>query len=105
MDDFESCLAHLTKILEVWVRKQLVLSWEKSHFMVREGVVLEHIVLGKGLEVDKAKIEVKPPSSKYCSRFEELSWACGLLPEIYRRLCESLQPTRHPSLQRQRLHN
>ena len=26
--------------------------------MVREGVVLGHIVLGKGLEVDKAKIEV-----------------------------------------------
>ena len=57
-NDFESCLAHLTKILEVCVRKRLVLSWEKSHFMVREGVVLEHIVSGKGLEVDKAKIEV-----------------------------------------------
>ena len=57
-NDFESCLAHLTKILKVCVRKQLVLSWEKSHFMVREGVVLGHIVSGKGLEVDKAKIEV-----------------------------------------------
>ena len=57
-NDFESCLAHLTKILEVCVRKQLVLSWEKSHSMVREGVVLGHIILGKGLEVDKAKIEV-----------------------------------------------
>ena len=38
--------------------KRLVLSWEKSHFMVREGVVLGHIVSGKGLEVDKVKIEV-----------------------------------------------
>ena len=57
-NDFETCLAHLTKILEVCVRKRLVLSWEKSHFMVREGVVLGHIVSGKGLEVDKAKIEV-----------------------------------------------
>ena len=57
-DDFDSCLAHLTKILEVCVKKQLVLSWEKSHFMVREGVVLRHLVSGKGLEVDKAKIEV-----------------------------------------------
>ena len=35
-----------------------MLSWEKSHFMVQEGVVLGHIVSGKGLEVDKAKIEV-----------------------------------------------
>ena len=57
-DDFDSCLAHLTKILEVCVKKQLILSWEKSHFMVREGVVLGHLVSGKGLEVDKAKIEV-----------------------------------------------
>ena len=57
-DDFDSYLAHVTKILEVCVRKRLVLSWEKSHFMVREGVVLVHLVSGKGLEVDKAKIEV-----------------------------------------------
>ena len=57
-NDFESCLAHLTKILEVCVRKRLALSWEKSHFMVQEGVVLGHIVSSKGLEVDKAKIEV-----------------------------------------------
>ena len=57
-NDFESCLAHLTKILEVCVRKRLVLSWEKSYFMVREGVVLGHIVSSKGLEVDKAMIEV-----------------------------------------------
>ena len=57
-NDFDNYLAHLAKILEVCVRKRLVLRSEKSHFMVREGVVLRHIVLGKGLEVDKAKIEV-----------------------------------------------
>ena len=57
-NDFESCLAHLTKILEVCIRKRLVLSLEKSHFMVREGVVLGNIASGKGLEVDKAKMEV-----------------------------------------------
>ena len=57
-NDFESCLGHLTKILEVYVKKRVVLSWEKSHFMVQEEVVLGHIVSGKGLQVDKAKIEV-----------------------------------------------
>ena len=57
-NDFKSCLAHLTKILEVCIRKRLVLNWEKSHFMVREGVVLGHIISSKGLEVDKAKIKV-----------------------------------------------
>ena len=56
--NFDSFPAHLTKILEVCVRKRLVLSWEKSHFMVGEGVVLGHIISGKGLEADKAKIEV-----------------------------------------------
>nr|GEW09902.1 DNA-directed DNA polymerase [Tanacetum cinerariifolium] len=32
--------------------------WEKSHFMVKEGIVLGHKILKKGIEVDKAKIEV-----------------------------------------------
>ena len=51
-DDFNSCLAHLTKILEVYVKKRMMLSWEKSHFIVQEGVVLWHLVSCKGLEVD-----------------------------------------------------
>ena len=57
-DDFNNCLAHLTKILEVCVNKRLVLSWEKSYFMVRGEVVLGHLVSSKGREVDKAKREV-----------------------------------------------
>ena len=55
---FDACLEHLTQILDVCVKKRLVLSWEKSHFMVREGIVLGHLVSRKGLEVDKAKVEV-----------------------------------------------
>ncbi|XP_073030701.1 uncharacterized protein [Primulina eburnea] len=44
--------------------KNLVLNWEKCHFMVQEGTVLGHKVSSKGLEVDKAKvvaIENLPP--------------------------------------------
>ena len=55
---FDACLEHLTQILDVCVKKRIVLSWEKSHFMVREGIVLGHLVSSKGLEVDKAKVEV-----------------------------------------------
>ena len=55
---FDACLEHLTQILDVCVKRRLVLSWEKSHFMVREGIVLGHLVLSKGLEVGKAKVEV-----------------------------------------------
>ena len=55
---FDACLEHLTQILDVCVTKRLVLSWEKSHFMVREGIVIGHLVSSKGLEVDMAKVEV-----------------------------------------------
>ena len=57
-DDFESYLADLTKILEVSIRKRLMMRLEKSHIMVQEGAVLGPLVLGKELEVDKAKTEV-----------------------------------------------
>jgi hypothetical protein len=36
----------------------LVLKWEKCHFVVREGIVLGHKISEKGIVVDKAKIEV-----------------------------------------------
>ena len=41
----------------------LVLNWEKCHFMVQEGIVLRHQISVRGIEVDRAKIEVPPPSS------------------------------------------
>ncbi|GJV06618.1 reverse transcriptase domain-containing protein [Tanacetum coccineum] len=36
----------------------LVLNWEKSHFMVKEGIVLGHKISKSGIEVDRAKIDV-----------------------------------------------
>ena len=45
----------------------LMFNWEKCHFMVQEGIVLGHIISDKGIEVDKAKIEVienlQPPKT------------------------------------------
>jgi RNase H-like domain found in reverse transcriptase len=35
-----------------------VLNWEKCHFKVQEGIILDHLVSAKGLEFDKAKVEV-----------------------------------------------
>ncbi|GJU60885.1 reverse transcriptase domain-containing protein [Tanacetum coccineum] len=37
---------------------KLALNWEKSHFMVKEGIVLGHKISRKGIEVDKAKVDV-----------------------------------------------
>nr|GEV31300.1 reverse transcriptase domain-containing protein [Tanacetum cinerariifolium] len=36
----------------------LVLNWEKYHFMCREGIVLGHKISKSGIEVDKAKVDV-----------------------------------------------
>ncbi|GKB51519.1 reverse transcriptase domain-containing protein [Tanacetum coccineum] len=36
----------------------LCLNWEKSHFMIKEGIVLCHKISKKGIEVDKAKVDV-----------------------------------------------
>jgi hypothetical protein len=55
---FEDCLANLDKVLMRCQMTDLVLNWEKCHFMVREGIVLGHKILEKGIKVDKAKIEV-----------------------------------------------
>nr|GEU37877.1 reverse transcriptase domain-containing protein [Tanacetum cinerariifolium] len=36
----------------------LCVNWEKSHFMVKEGIVLGHKISKQGIEVDKAKVDV-----------------------------------------------
>ena len=57
-DSYEGCLENLCKVLERCQEKNLVLNWEKCHFMVTQGIVLGHIVSKKGIEVDKAKVEL-----------------------------------------------
>ncbi|RVW15309.1 Retrovirus-related Pol polyprotein from transposon 297 [Vitis vinifera] len=63
---FEECLVNLEAVLHRCIEKDLVLNWEKCHFMVRQGIVLGHIISEKGIEVDKAKVEliVKLPSQQ-----------------------------------------
>ncbi|GJV35816.1 reverse transcriptase domain-containing protein [Tanacetum coccineum] len=57
-DSFSSCLSHLDKILKWCKDTNLVLNWEKCHFMVKEGIVLGHKISKSGIEVDKAKVDV-----------------------------------------------
>ncbi|KAL4271688.1 hypothetical protein GQ457_13G011950 [Hibiscus cannabinus] len=57
-DNFDNCLSNLEKVLKRCKETNLVLNWEKCHFMVDEGIVLGHKISSKGMEVDKAKIEV-----------------------------------------------
>ena len=55
---FEECLANLEAILQRCIEKNLVLNWEKCHFMVNQGIVPGHIISSRGIEVDKANIEL-----------------------------------------------
>ena len=55
---FEECLINLETVLHRCIEKNLVLNWEKCHFMVNQGIVLGHIISNKGIEVDKVKIEL-----------------------------------------------
>ena len=55
---FDSCLASLSRVLQRCIETNLVLNFEKCHFMVEQGIVLGHVVSSKGIEVDPAKIDV-----------------------------------------------
>ncbi|CAA0824785.1 Uncharacterized mitochondrial protein AtMg00860, partial [Striga hermonthica] len=55
---FSDCLHNLSRVLGRCIESNLTLSWEKSHFMVTSGVVLGHVVSSRGIEVNKAKVDV-----------------------------------------------
>nr|GEY14351.1 reverse transcriptase domain-containing protein [Tanacetum cinerariifolium] len=57
-NSFSTCLTNLEKMLKRCKDTKSALNWEKSHFMVKKGIVLGHKISKKGIEVKKAKIEV-----------------------------------------------
>jgi len=54
----DCCLTNLEHVLRRCVEANLVLNWEKCHFMVQEGIVVGHKISTRGIEVDKANIGV-----------------------------------------------
>ncbi|GJX29829.1 reverse transcriptase domain-containing protein [Tanacetum coccineum] len=50
--------ANLYRMLARCEETNLVLNWEKCHFMVKEGIVLGHKISRAGIVVDRAKIDV-----------------------------------------------
>ena len=55
---FEECLSNLEIVLHRCIENNLVLNWEKCHLMVNQGIILRHVVSNKGIEVDRAKVEL-----------------------------------------------
>ncbi|GJZ82148.1 reverse transcriptase domain-containing protein [Tanacetum coccineum] len=57
-NNFDSCLSNLERMLKRYEDTNLVLNWEKCHFMCKEGIVLGHKISKSGIEVDRAKVDV-----------------------------------------------
>nr|GEZ16300.1 transposon Ty3-I Gag-Pol polyprotein [Tanacetum cinerariifolium] len=57
-NSFDCCLANIDRMLARCEETNLVLKWEKYHFMVKERNVLGHKVYGAGIEADRAKSDV-----------------------------------------------
>ena len=51
------CLSNLDRVLQRCEQTNLVLNWEKCHFMVNKGIVLGHKISERGIEVEKAKVD------------------------------------------------
>jgi hypothetical protein len=56
-NSFDDCLSNLDQVLQRCEQTNLVLNWEKCHFMVNEGIVLGYKISERGIEVDKAKVD------------------------------------------------
>nr|GEY61803.1 reverse transcriptase domain-containing protein [Tanacetum cinerariifolium] len=57
-NSFRTCLFHLDTMLKRCEDTNLCLNWEKSHFMIQEGIILGHKIPKNKIEVDKAKVDV-----------------------------------------------
>ncbi|RDY10968.1 Retrovirus-related Pol polyprotein from transposon opus, partial [Mucuna pruriens] len=55
---FDACLENLSQVLTRCINTNLVLNFEKCHFMVTEGIVLGHLISSRGIEVNKSKIDI-----------------------------------------------
>lgn len=57
-NSFNDCLKKLEFVLERCIKCSLTLSWEKSHVMVVEVMVLGHVVSKQGLRLIKQRLNL-----------------------------------------------
>nr|GEZ73950.1 reverse transcriptase domain-containing protein [Tanacetum cinerariifolium] len=76
---------------------KLALNWEKSHVMVKEGIVLGHKISKKGIEVDKAKIKVisKLPHPTTVKRIRSFLGHVGFYHQFIKGFLKISRPMTH----------
>ncbi|RDX88973.1 Retrovirus-related Pol polyprotein, partial [Mucuna pruriens] len=57
-DSFDACLENLSKVLTRCINTNMVIKFEKCHFMVTKRIMLGHLVSNRGIKVDKSKINI-----------------------------------------------
>ncbi|GJU53109.1 reverse transcriptase domain-containing protein [Tanacetum coccineum] len=58
LQSYHAIMRKLYKMFQRCEDTNLVLNWEKCHFMVKEGIVLGHKISKSRIEVDKSKVDV-----------------------------------------------
>ncbi|RDX91071.1 Retrovirus-related Pol polyprotein, partial [Mucuna pruriens] len=81
---FDACLESLSRVLDRCIETNLLLNFEKCHFMLTKGIVIGHLVSNRGIEVDKTKIDIIASLSHLVSMREVrsfLGWTCTFSQE------------------------
>lgn len=55
-ESFKRCLDNMEFVLTRGEENNLVMNWEKCHFMVKDGIIIGNIILKEGFKVDQANI-------------------------------------------------
>jgi hypothetical protein len=104
-DSFDKCLENLSLVLKRCSETNLVLNYEKCYFMVEQGIVLGDVVSSRGLEVDKAKIDVISCPYRFLSTFYQrfskiIAPLCKLLAKVVDFMFDQVCKDVHDELKR-----
>jgi hypothetical protein len=81
---FNKCLHNLSLILQRCKETNLILSWEKSHFMVQEGIVLGHSAQKRDRSRQSESVANFKTSTAYHVKANSLiSQTCRLLSPLH----------------------